>query len=251
MKRTVLCICMILISCFTFTEIHSSQQFYDISFQVVDEKGNGIKGSTFILEQYGEEVVRATSDEKGIVLFSHRLYGEYILFQNSGVSGNDVMDHPITLQMDKKTPKKWILDNVINKCSTGSFSLNIVDKDKVAIAGMKLRIVNEENKVIKTVSTNKDGLVAMSVLPVGKYYLKQASLQGVYTMYDDKIDFMISKDQTYTLQLNFDKAKSDLTDLANQHSLQLFVFISICLCGGSIIYVRRFGWKHFFDHFMI
>lgn len=134
-----------------------------------DETKEPIEGVTFgLYKTDGTEVVRATTNNEGIAIFTNLYQNNYVLKE---ISTNEKyilnkMEFDVNVTYNKTTTI-----NVENEHKKGNLKVYKVDKDnnKIALGGVKFELYSDEfQKVIGTYTTNENGEIYVQNLRVRK-----------------------------------------------------------------------------------
>ena len=158
----------------------------------VDENDTPLKGVKFeILDSDKKVVDTIVTDKDGIAVSKKLPIGTYYYRE---------VEAPDTVVMDT-TEHKFVLNEtnqlivkkIVNNLATGKLEILKLDKDKnTPIEGVKFEIYNENEELVDTIITDKDGKAVSKDLPIGTYFFKEVEAPDSYIMDSNTYKFKIS-----------------------------------------------------------
>lgn len=233
MKR-VLCFIVVTLSWFSISShtIHSEEERKNVQFQVVDEQQKGIPDAEFALYQYGvllnPDIV---SDQNGTVLVSNLSYGEYTIQQKKTKYIYEIEHKSFVFQIDETSSTTLVLDKVINKKIKANVNLKLRMQEKESPAGIEINILNEKKELIERVKPDKDGNILVKDLPIGLYYIEQATKKEEWKLDVEHVEFEVTKanyNMNYVLSITFHKVAKE------NKNYTIYVFPAIILSTLTI-----------------
>ncbi|MGG1979776.1 SpaA isopeptide-forming pilin-related protein, partial [Bacillus wiedmannii] len=127
--------------------------------------------------------------------------------------GYKKLTEPVSFEITKGMTKVLSLKVENEQLENGSVEITKVDKDsQKALKGVVFEVRDEKDKVVKEVTTDKDGKATIDDLSVGKYKLvEKESLPG-YKKLIEPVSFEITKGMTEILSL---KIENEMVDTGN------------------------------------
>lgn len=170
------------------------------------------KGAEFqiILKSTGKIVQTITTDSDGFAISDYFPWGTYIVHQNKGKDGYELMDDfEVMINADGRT-YSYILENVHYSANLKVVKTDAETGETVAVAGATFQILNSEGnlveqdmyyperKKISEFTTDKDGtLMLPEQLVYGDYMLVETSAPDGYLL-AEPIPFTVSKAELTT-----------------------------------------------------
>ncbi|WHY30234.1 SpaA isopeptide-forming pilin-related protein [Bacillus wiedmannii] len=171
----------------------------DVVFEIRDSKGKVVR--------------KVTTDKEGKAKFSDLSVGKYELVETKSLPGYKKLKEPVSFEITKGMTKVLSLEVENEQLDKGSVEITKVDKDsQKALKGVVFEVRDEKDKVVKEVTTDKDGKATIADLSVGKYKLvEKESLPG-YKKLIEPVSFEITKGMTEVLSL---KIENEMVDTGN------------------------------------
>ncbi|MCU5517453.1 SpaA isopeptide-forming pilin-related protein [Bacillus wiedmannii] len=190
----------------------------DVEFEVQNEKG--------------EVVRKVTTDKEGKATVSDLSVGKYKLVETKSLPGYKKLTEPVSFEITKGMTKVLSLKVENEQLENGSVEITKVDKDsQKALKGVVFEVRDEKDKVVKEVTTDKEGKATVSDLSVGKYKLVETKSLLGYKKLTEPVSFEITKGMTKVLSLKveneqLDKGSVEITkvDKDSQKALEGVVF---------------------------
>ncbi|PGB76132.1 adhesin [Bacillus wiedmannii] len=190
----------------------------DVEFEVQNEKG--------------EVVRKVTTDKEGKATVSDLSVGKYKLVETKSLPGYKKLTEPVSFEITKGMTKVLSLKVENEQLENGSVEITKVDKDsQKALKGVVFEVRDEKDKVVKEVTTDKEGKATVSDLSVGKYKLVETKSLPGYKKLTEPVSFEITKGMTKVLSLKveneqLDKGSVEITkvDKDSQKALKGVVF---------------------------
>ena len=160
----------------------------------VDTNQTPIAGVKFnILDADKKVVDTITTDENGIAMSKKLGYGEYYYQE---------IEAPSKYQVDSNMYKFAINDNnqviqktVVNKEKPGTLKLIKVDENNNPIAGVKFELLDSNEVVLGTYTTDSKGEIKVENMTVGKYYVKEVFAPEMYELDGTLIEIEIKAEE--------------------------------------------------------
>ncbi|PEK97214.1 SpaA isopeptide-forming pilin-related protein [Bacillus mycoides] len=201
--------------------------------KVDKESGAVLAGVEFeVQDEKGEVVRKVTTDKDGKANVSDLSVGNYKLVETKSLPGYKKLTEPVSFEIKKGMTEVLSLKVENEQLDKGSVEITKVDKDsQKALAGVVFEVQDEKGKVVKKVTTNKDGKANVSDLSVGKYKLVETESLPGYKKLTEPVSFEIKKGMTEVLSLKveneqLDKGSVEITkvDKDSQKALEGVVF---------------------------
>ncbi|HDX9668482.1 TPA: isopeptide-forming domain-containing fimbrial protein [Bacillus cereus] len=201
--------------------------------KVDKENGSVLAGVEFeVQDEKGEVVKKVTTDKEGMANVSNLSVGKYKLVETKSLPGYKKLTEPVSFEITKGMTKVLSLKVENEQLDKGSVEITKVDKDsQKALKGVVFEVRDEKDKVVKEVTTDKEGKANVSDLSVGKYKLVEAKSLPGYKKLKEPVSFEITKGMTEVLSLKveneqLDKGSVEITkiDKDSQKALKGVVF---------------------------
>ena len=159
------------------------------------------------------KTIKTDSNGKGII--TDGPIGDLYILEKTDlkeyVKNNEKKEFNLT-QKDQYTESISITLNIKNYLKKGS--LEFTKKDSVTETGISdtlIEIYNDENKLLLTRKTDKDGKISVNNLPFGKYYIKEKEANYWYSKTKELIPFEIKENgEIVKVSMTNEKAKGNL-----------------------------------------
>ncbi|OWT47612.1 SpaA isopeptide-forming pilin-related protein, partial [Bacillus sp. K2I17] len=201
--------------------------------KVDKENGSVLAGVEFeVQDEKGEVVRKVTTDKEGKANVSDLSVGKYKLVETKSLPGYKKLTEPVSFEITKGMTKVLSLKVENEQLENGSVEITKVDKDsQKALKGVVFEVRDEKDKVVKEVTTDKEGKANVSDLSVGKYKLVETKSLPGYKKLTEPVSFEITKGMTKVLLLKveneqLDKGSVEITkvDKDSQKALKGVVF---------------------------
>ena len=158
----------------------------------VDDDNNPIEGVKFEILDSNKKVIKTiVTGKDGKATATDLVIGTYYYKEISAPS-NVVMDS--TEYKFVITPEnKVVTKTVVNKLVKGHLEILKVDEDSNPIEGVKFEILDNNKKVVDTITTGKDGKATSKDLELGTYYYKEIEAPEKYVMDSKEYKFKLTE----------------------------------------------------------
>ncbi|PGZ10891.1 cell wall anchor protein, partial [Bacillus cereus] len=182
--------------------------------KVDKESGAVLAGVEFeVQDEKGEVVRKVTTDKDGKANVSDLSVGKYKLVETKSLPGYKKLTEPVSFEIKKGMTKVLSLKVENEQLDKGSVEITKVDKDsQTALAGVVFEVQDEKGKVVKKVTTDRDGKANVSDLSVGKYKLVEVESLPGYKKLTEPVSFEIKKGMIEVLSL---KIENEMVDTGN------------------------------------
>ena len=203
-----------------------------------DTSGKPIPGVEFSLYNAAtmEKVETAVSDKDGVVIFRNFDYGDWIIRENAAPEGYSKMED-IRFQVGTgwKEPKPILCMNIPNH-----YEFKKTDSSGNPLAGVKFRLEDENGKELGTYDSDKDGMVRISDLKPGTYFIREIETLEGYSVSGEVIKLKL--DEYYTVP---EKLKQFINYTTIQTGVHLavtgvmWVGLGLMVISGTVGLIRR------------
>ena len=203
-----------------------------------DTSGKPIAGVEFSLYNAAtmEKVETAVSDKDGVVIFRNFDYGDWIIRENAAPEGYSRMED-IRFQVGTgwKEPKPILCVNIPNH-----YEFKKTDSSGNPLTGVKFRLEDENGKELGTYESDKDGMVRISDLKPGTYFIREIETLEGYSVSGEVIKLKL--DEYYTVP---EKVKQFVNYTTIQTGVNLVVTgvmwagLGLMVVSGTVGLIRR------------
>ena len=203
-----------------------------------DTSGKPIAGVEFSLYNAAtmEKVETAVSDKDGVVIFRNFDYGDWIIRENAAPEGYSRMED-IRFQVGTgwKEPKPILCVNIPNH-----YEFKKTDSSGNPLTGVKFRLEGENGKELGTYESDKDGMVRISDLKPGTYFIREIETLEGYSVSGEVIKLKL--DEYYTVP---EKVKQFVNYTTIQTGVNLVVTgvmwagLGLMVVSGTVGLIRR------------
>ncbi|WP_142674048.1 SpaA isopeptide-forming pilin-related protein [Bacillus sp. SRB_331] len=182
--------------------------------KVDKENGAVLAGVEFEVQNEKSEVVRkVTTDKDGKANVSDLSVGKYKLVETKSLPGYKKLTEPVSFEITKGMTTVLSLKVENEQLDKGSVEITKVDKEsQKVLEGVVFEVQDEKGKVVKKVTTDKDGKANVSDLSVGKYKLVETESLPGYKKLTEPVSFEIKKGMIEVLSL---KIENEMVDTGN------------------------------------
>ncbi|WP_141551889.1 SpaA isopeptide-forming pilin-related protein, partial [Bacillus wiedmannii] len=179
--------------------------------KVDKENGSVLAGVEFeVQDEKGEVVKKVTTDKEGMANVSDLSVGKYKLVETKSLLGYKKLTEPVSFEITKGMTKVLSLKVENEQLDKGSVEITKIDKDsQKVLKGVVFEVRDEKDKVVKEVTTDKEGKANVSDLSVGKYKLVETKSLPGYKKLKEPVSFEITKGMTKVLSLKVENEQLD------------------------------------------
>ncbi|MGG0314211.1 SpaA isopeptide-forming pilin-related protein, partial [Bacillus mycoides] len=179
--------------------------------KVDKESGAVLAGVEFEVQDEKDKVVRkVVTDKDGKANVSDLSVGKYKLVETKSLPGYKKLTESVSFEIKKGMTTVLSLKVENEQLDKGSLEITKVDKDsQKVLEGVVFEVQDEKGKVVKKVTTDKDGKANVSDLSVGKYKLVETESLPGYKKLTEPVSFEIKKGMTEVLSLKVENEQLD------------------------------------------
>ncbi|MFJ8115617.1 SpaA isopeptide-forming pilin-related protein [Bacillus mycoides] len=179
--------------------------------KVDKESGTVLAGVEFEVQDEKDKVVRkVVTDKDGKANVSDLSVGKYKLVETKSLPGYKKLTESVSFEIKKGMTTVLSLKVENEQLDKGSLEITKVDKDsQKVLEGVVFEVQDEKGKVVKKVTTNKDGKANVSDLSVGKYKLVETESLPGYKKLTEPVSFEIKKGMTEVLSMKVENEQLD------------------------------------------
>ncbi|MDO4282849.1 MAG: SpaA isopeptide-forming pilin-related protein [Clostridia bacterium] len=140
----------------------------------VDENNHPIPNVTFeLLNSNKEKLVEFTTNSEGKAKINNLSKGTYY-YREIEAPINVIMDSTLR-EFRIESTNELVTKTVTNKTISGGLKIIKIDDTGSPIEGVKFQILNSNKSVVKTITTDANGIATLENLSIGTYYYKEIS----------------------------------------------------------------------------
>lgn len=230
------------------------EEKYRLAVKKVDADDNKtpIEGVTYQLcgdENCTEEKIIDTqiTNDEGFVVFNDLDLGKYYVKEIETKEGYVLDSIPKLIEISKTDEKydektftyttQYTNKKEVKEEIKGYIQINKTDKENnKPLEGITFDIYNEDDEIVETIKTDKDGKAKTNLLPKGLYYAKEKETLKEYILVEEEQVVKIEENNK-TYELSFVNEKSPKTGETN---ILLLITIAGCtLICAIIIYIKK------------
>lgn len=198
----------------------------NIEFIKKDNNNATLEGAVFALYSDGnpvlgdnDEILTATSNDDGKVLFTAIPSGTYTIEEVKPPSGYKPLESTIEVRVGINGDKTESTVKLVYKGSEysngqlevineripskpvpvfGKIAIKKTDEDKKVLSGAEFTLYDEDGKVVDRGVTGSDGILSFEDLALGKYVIKETKAPVGYVLSETESDVTINNSQTKT-----------------------------------------------------
>lgn len=196
----------------------------DLKIVKVDKDDNSITlgGVEFdLIDSKGKIVKHLTTDADGVAEVKSINTGNYTLKETIGKKEYKIaLDKDVTIKWNEISEVK-----VENEKKKGQIKIIKVDRDynEVKLENVEFQIIDNNNRIVETIKTDKNGEAKTSKLPIGEYTVKEVSLgtNKEYILNEEPKTITVEEDKIKNIEFENEHKKGSLkiykVDLDNKN----------------------------------
>lgn len=162
--------------------------------KIGDDGEKPLAGAEFeVYDSNKKAVAKLITDKDGKAASPDLGKGSYTFKEVKAPDGYDMDTKEYSFKIE--TLNQVVEQTVTDKKIYGVLKIQKVDEDDKPIADVKFEIINEENKVVATVTTDANGVAIVENLPVGKYKYREVDTPYLYVLDEKEYDFEITSEK--------------------------------------------------------
>lgn len=162
--------------------------------KIGDDGEKPLAGAEFeVYDSNKKAVAKLITDKDGKAASPDLGKGSYTFKEVKAPDGYDMDTKEYSFKIE--TLNQVVEQTVTDKKIYGVLKIQKVDEDDKPIADVKFEIINEENKVVATVTTDANGIAIVENLPVGKYKYREVDTPYLYVLDEKEYDFEITSEK--------------------------------------------------------
>ncbi|KMT21862.1 SpaA isopeptide-forming pilin-related protein [Clostridium cylindrosporum] len=179
----------------------------NIQINKVDESSNPLEGAEFTLFDINEKAIKnSVADANGYVKFENIEYGDYNIKETKAPTGYEISDKIIPVSI-KENGKIIELGEFVNdKIDSTNNDTEILDDDGIIklkklneegtpLEGVEFSLIDENGQVVRTLTTDANGLLEFKELEYGKYTVKETKPLVGYKICTESFNANLSETQ--------------------------------------------------------
>ncbi|MGX7014333.1 SpaA isopeptide-forming pilin-related protein [Vagococcus silagei] len=172
-----------------------------------------LPGTEFgLYKKDGTKIDTYTTNSDGVIEVTDLAVGDYYFKELTAPDGYQLSSEKIlfTIKANDTQLIELTAKNTKTPVEKGKVQLKKVDSTDATkvLSGAKFELYTESGTKVGTYTTDRDGLIKLSDLEVGKYYFKELTAPNGYQLSSEKIPFTIKENDTQLIELT---AKNTIT----------------------------------------
>jgi LPXTG-motif cell wall-anchored protein/uncharacterized repeat protein (TIGR01451 family) len=157
------------------------------------EDGNYLSDAEFTLfDANGKEVKKAITDLNGLAIFNDIPYGSYTIKETRAPKGFNLSDEILNAEVNgTETGKTYKAGTITDTKIKASIKIKKLDQDGKVLQGAEFTLYDSNNNALKTVVSDKDGIIVFNDVLYGEYYIKETKAPEGYVSSSDIIKVSI------------------------------------------------------------
>lgn len=161
--------------------------------KVGDDEKKPLEGAEFEIYDSNKKVIaKLTTDKNGKAVSPDLGKGSYTYKEVKAPDGYDMDTKEYTFKIE--TLNQVVEQTVTDKKIYGVIKIIKVDENDKPIEGVKFEIIDSNNKVISTVTTDANGIAQVQNLPIGKYKYREVDTPYLYVLDEKEYEFEITSE---------------------------------------------------------
>ncbi len=157
----------------------------------VDDTNKPLKNVVFeIYNEKGYPITKVTTDDNGKASATVD-YGKYYFKEISAPAGYIIKD--TVYEFSVTNENRTFYKTVTNETYKGTLIIVKTDDKNTPIQGVKFNILDSNNNVILTITTNANGVAGANNIPYGTYYYQEVEAPSNVVMDKNKYEFKITE----------------------------------------------------------
>lgn len=166
-----------------------------------------LEGVVFeILDKNKQRIETIITNKDGYAISSNLPIGNYFLKETKTNNKYILSNNIIQVEIKDKDITSVMVENEKKK---GQIEVYKVDKDnnEIKLENVEFEVLDNNNKVVEKIKTNKEGYAITSKLPIGEYYIKEIKTNDKYVLDEEKTKVEVEYGKVKILKLTNEKIK--------------------------------------------
>lgn len=162
-----------------------------------------------VLNEQEKRVETLITNEKGYAITSELPIGTYYLKEIKTQNKYRLLQERIKIEI---VDGKIATAVVSNQKQKGRIAIQKVDAEnkEIKIENVEFQVLDNENKVVDTLITNKDGYAITKELPIGRYQIKEVRTDERYVIQEEQIEIEVQDRKIIPLEIENEKIKGQI-----------------------------------------
>lgn len=208
----------------------------EIKLIKTDTSGNALQGVSFgLMNADGKAIAVGTSDSNGLVRFNRIPCGTYTIREIGTLPGFCAMKDIIVTVENGVSPKPILCVNIPNH-----FTFQKIDSSGVGLAGVKFELTDKDGSILRKLKSDRDGMVRITDLTPGDYYLRETETLTGYTLSGDARKIAI--DEKYTIPKKIPKwinYTTIQTGVRTTVTIVMWIGIGLMMLGSAMVISKK------------
>lgn len=166
----------------------------DVEFVVTDQDGYKYK---------------AISDENGIVYIENIRTGSATIKETKTNKIYKLSEETYNSEINWNETTEITIQNEKLKGQIEVFKVDS-ENNEIKLEGVEFQVINSNDEVVETITTNKDGYAITSRIPIGEYKLKEVKTDEMHILNEDIVKVDVTTDIISKLNITNDRIKGQI-----------------------------------------
>ena len=165
----------------------------NIEISKIDDKTNcGIANTNIELYTNDDKLIfSGTTDKNGKIVIRNIILGNYYVKEKEASQGYVLNTNKLNIKI--AVNNEIVKINIPNKKITSTINIKKTDNNYKPIENVEISLYNNDDVLIKTYLTNKEGKISFCI-PYGKYYIKETKTNDNYILDNSKTNINVCND---------------------------------------------------------
>ena len=177
--------------------------------------------------------------KEGILSITNIPYGNYELIEVEAPNGYQILEEKISFAI---LSEEEVELEITNQLQNGVLQIEKLDYDNLKpLQGVLFGLYNQDKELISEYETDENGMITISNLLAGLYYIKELNAPANYELLDGFMEVNIQNNVLSNLKIT-NRLKIEVPKTGVNELLGIILFTSVSLFGGVALY--RHDKKH-------
>ena len=177
--------------------------------------------------------------KEGILSITNIPYGNYELIEVEAPDGYQILEEKISFAI---LSEEEVELEITNQLQNGVLQIEKLDYDNLKpLQGVLFGLYNQDKELISEYETDENGMITISNLLAGLYYIKELNAPANYELLDGFMEVNIQNNVLSNLKIT-NRLKIEVPKTGVNELLGIILFTSVSLFGGVALY--RHDKKH-------
>lgn len=192
-------------------KIKNEHKTGELKIKKVDKDDDNIllEGVEFEITDKNGLKYKIKTDKNGIANIKNIRIGNIKIKEITTNKKYELLDKTLNTDIKFNECSEIIIENEKKK---GQVEITKIDKEdnSIKLENVEFEILDNENRVVDVLKTNKNGYAISKKIPIGKYYLKEIKTNNKYILNSTEIEINIKEDNILKLNVENEKIKGKI-----------------------------------------